>query len=185
MSWTDVEARFVMQGLPDGEVSVRAHSSAFDQQARKTVPLTGADAEVNLRMALVVSKKPPRPVSLFGKKLANMTPELQTVYDLDSPTGVLIQEPGVNHLRLRIGDLSPGDRSWMVGGKEIKNLPEMVAELLRIDAIAPLGDPNEGCHGSIRVAYVYRGVARTKTQRLKLTKEDITELKSQLRERIP
>ena len=78
--------------------------------------------EVNLRMEPVVLKNPPRPVSLFGMKLANMTPELQTVYDLDSPTGVLILDPGVNHLRLGIGELSPGDRFWMVGSKEIKNL---------------------------------------------------------------
>ena len=61
----------------------------------------------------------------------------------------------------------------------------MVAELLRIDAIAPPGDPNEGCHGSIRVVYVYRSGAGTNTQRLTLTDEDIAELKSQLRDRTP
>ena len=60
-----------------------------------------------------------------------------------------------------------------------------MAELLRIDAIAPPGDPNEGCHGSIRVVYTYRGGAGTNTQRLRLTDEDIAELKSQLRDRIP
>ncbi len=176
-SWTDDEGRFVIRGLPDGEMSVRTHSSAFDQQARKTVRLAGADAEVNLRMDLVVLKNQPKSVSLFGMKLADMTPELQTVYDLDSPTGALILDPGVDHLRLGIGDLSQGERFWIVGGREIKNLQEMVAELLRVDAIAPPGDPNEGCHGSIRVVYAYRR-GGTNTQRLKLTDEDIAELKS-------
>jgi hypothetical protein len=53
-----------------------------------------------------------------------------------------------------------------------------VTEILRIDAIAPPGDPNEGCHGSIRVVYAYRNFAGTMTQRLKLTDADLAELKN-------
>jgi hypothetical protein len=177
-SLTDVEGRFMLRGLPDGEVSVQAHSPTFDQLARKTVQLAGADAEVNLPMEPVVFKNPPRPVTLLGMKLANVTPELQAVYNLDSSTGVVILDPGTNHLRLEIGALSPGERFWVVGNGEINNLRELVKELLRIDAITPPGDPNEGCHGSIRVAYVYRNFAGTNTQRLKLTDADRAELKS-------
>ena len=175
---TDGEGRFVIRGLPDGEISVCAHSALFDQQVRKTVQLAGANMELNLPLEPVVFKNPPKPVTLLGMKLANVTPELQSVYNLDYATGVIILDPGINHLRLGIGKLSQGECFWIVGDRQIKNLREMVTEILRIDAIAPLGDPNEGCHGSVRVVYDYRNGVGTNTQRLKLTDVDRAELKS-------
>lgn len=177
VTFSDENGRFLVQSLPDGEVSVRAHTPAFDQKARKTIQLARVDAEVNLRLEPVVFKHPPNPVSVLGLTLANMTPELQDVYELDSATGVVILDPGTNHLRLGMGELSQGERFWIVGNKEIKNLREMVAEVLRVDALPKSVDPNEGCHGSIRVVYIYRNGAGTMTQRLTLTDEDIAELK--------
>jgi hypothetical protein len=175
---TDAEGQFVFRGLPDGAVVLRAHSSNFDQQARMTNVIVGKDVEVNLRLEPVVLKNPPNPVNLFGMKLADVTPELQAVYDLDDPTGVLILDPGTAHLRLGIGALSTGLRFWVVGEKPVNNLREMVAELLRIDAIAPPGEPNEGCHGSVRVVYAQRSRLGTNTQRLALNEADRAELKS-------
>ena len=176
---TDEDGRFEVRGLPDGEVRVFAHTSGFEQEARQTVQLAGEDAEVNFRLKPVVFENPPQPVSILGMTLAGMTPELQAVYDLDLPNGVLILDPGTNHLHLGFGALSQGDRFGIVGRKEIRDLPDMVAELLRINAIAPPGDPNEGCHDYIRVAYTHRNGAGTMNliQILRLTDEDIAELK--------
>ena len=175
---TDGEGRFVIRGLPDGEISFCAHSPAFDQQARNTIQLAGADIELNLPLEPVVFKNPPKPVTLLGMKLANVTPELQSVYNLDYATGVIILDPGINHLRLGIGELTQGECFWVVGERQIKNLRELVTEILRIDAIASPGAPNEGCHGSVRVVYDYRNGVGTNTQRLKLTDADRAELKS-------
>jgi hypothetical protein len=125
----------------------------------------------------VVFKTAPKQVSLLGMKLANVTPELEAVYNLDSSTGVIVLDLGTNYFHLGIGELSQGDRFWVVGNRQIRNLWEMVTELLRIDGIAPPGDPNEGCHGSVRVVYAYRNGAGTNTQRLKLTDADRAELK--------
>ena len=174
---TDIQGRFLIQGLPDSEVSLHAHTAAFDQQARRNVQLAGANAEVNLRLEPVIWKSPPASVSLLGMKLADITPKLQSVYDLDSPTGVLILDPGTKSSRLGMGEMSIGERFWIVGNKEIKNLRQMVAEVLRVDALPKSINPNEGCHGSIRVVYTYRHRGGTNTQWLKLTAEDIAELK--------
>ena len=175
---TDGAGGFVIRGLPDGEISICAHSPVFDQQVRKTIQLAGADMELNLPLEPVVFKDPPKPVTLLGMKLANVTPELQSVYNLDYATGVIILDPGINHLRLGIGELSQGECFWVVGDRQIKNLREMVTEILRIDAIAPPGDPNEGCRGNVCVVYDFRNGVGTNTQRLKLTDADRAELKS-------
>ncbi len=175
---TDGAGRFVIRGLPDGEISICARSPVFDQQVRKTIQLAGADMELSLPLEPVVFKNPPQPVTLLGMKLANVTPELQSIYNLDYATGVIILDPGINYLRLGIGELSQGECYWIVGDRQIKNLRELVTEILRIDAIAPPGDPNEGCHESVRVVYDYRNGTGTNTQRLKLTDADRAELKS-------
>ncbi len=177
-SLTDIKGRFFLPGLPDGEVSIQVHTPTFDRQARKTVQLAETIVLVNLTLEPVLLKNPPKPVSLLGMKLANVTPELQSVYNLDSSTGVVILDPGTNHLRLGMGELSQGERFWIVGDRQIRNLREMVTELLRIDVNAAPGDPNEGCHGSIRIVYEYRNRVGTNTQRLKLTDADRAELKS-------
>ena len=78
----------------------------FDQQVRKTIQLAGADMELNLSLEPVAFKDPPKPVTLLGMKLANVTPELQSVYNLDYATGVIILDPGINHLCLGIGELT-------------------------------------------------------------------------------
>jgi hypothetical protein len=57
---SDEAGRFLVRALPDGEVSVCAHTPALDQKARKTVHLARADAEVNLRLEPVVFKHPPK-----------------------------------------------------------------------------------------------------------------------------
>lgn len=174
---TDAAGRFQFDALPEGKVKVQAHSATFDQLARKTIRLREPNAALVLQLAPVVLKHPPRTVRLFGMELADVTPELQAAYNLDEPTGVLILDPGPDHLRLDIGRLSRGERFWMVGYEEVKNLREFVAGLLRINSFAPDKGSQEGGPGAIRVVYSFRNRAGTNTQYLKLTDADIAELK--------
>ncbi len=173
---TDADGKFVVHGLPDGEVTLRAHSLSFDQRARTTIRLSGTDAVADLQVEPVVLKNFAKPVALLGMKLADMTPELQALYDLGSPTGVVILDPGAGHSRLGIGKLSRGDRFWIVGQREVHNLRDMVEEILRIDATSPPGRMNDRSRGMIRVVYSYRGGLGTNTQWLTLTEADVAEL---------
>jgi hypothetical protein len=133
---------------------------------------------VNLHLEPVVFTNPPASLSLLGMKLVDMTPELQAAYDSYAPTGVLILDPGTNGVRLGIGQMNQGERFWVVGHRNIKNLREMVTELLRINEIEPPGLPNEeGCRGNVRVVYEHLRGAGNDTERLKLTEGDIAELK--------
>lgn len=174
---TDAAGKFQFNALPNGKVKVQAHSRAFDQSVRKTIRLRSPDTALDLQLAPVVLKHPPRTVRLLGMELADVTPELQAVYDLDDATGVLILDPGPDHLRLDLGRLSRGMRFWIVGDRPIKNLREFVGELLRINDLALDKVTVEGGPGLIRVVYCYRNRAGTNTQHLKLTAADIAELK--------
>jgi serine/threonine protein kinase/5-hydroxyisourate hydrolase-like protein (transthyretin family) len=119
---TDAEGRFVIRGLPDGEITVRSHSLIMEQKARATVNIAGTGTEANLRLEPVVLKNPPQRVTLFGMKLTDLSAELQDTYDLGASKGVLIVDPGEHHKRLGIGALEEGEYFWMVGDKEIAPL---------------------------------------------------------------
>jgi serine/threonine protein kinase len=176
---TDADGRFLIQGLPDGEIIVRSHSLALEQKGRATVRMAGADVDVNLRLEPVVMKNPLLLMPLFGMKLADITPELKAAYDLDdSANGVLIVNPGENCQRLGIGTLEEGEYFWAVGNKNISNLQEMVTELLRINEIDPPAEEKwieEGHRGDIRI--VYSSQHGSSTQYIKLTDDDVVELK--------
>lgn len=174
---TDAAGRFHFDALPDGKVNVHAHSPAFDEQVRQTIQLSNATPALTLQMKPVVLDHPPQSVQLFGMTLVDVTPELQTTYDLDFPTGVLILDPGPDHQRLDIGTLDRGICFWIVGGRQIKNLREFAAELLRYINIEPDKATQAGGRHSIRVVYCYRNRAGTNTQYLRLTAADIAELK--------
>ncbi len=173
----DDQGRYLMEGLPDGEITLQAHTSKFDFNGRQTVKLAGKDLEINLQLKPVILKHPPKVVRLLGMDLADMNAELQSVYSLWKPTGVLILDPGTNYLRLGIGELRQGECFWMVGNKEVRNIKEMAAELLRIDALPHSVDPNEGSHGGVRIVYWYRNHGGTMTQTINLSEEDVLDLK--------
>jgi hypothetical protein len=173
----DEQGRYFMAGLPDGEITVQAHTPKFDLNGRQTVKLAGKDLEINLPLSPVVYAHPPKVVRLLGMDLADMNAELQSVYSLWKPTGVLILDPGTNYLRLGIGELRQGECFWRVGNKEVRNLKEMAAELLRIDALPHSVAPNEGSHGGVRIVYWFRNHGGTMTQYIQLSEADVWELK--------
>jgi hypothetical protein len=172
---TDADGKFALRGLPDGDVSVRAHSFALKQKITARQRLRGADAVVNLRLQPVTLKTPPQTVNLFGMKLAGITPALRAAYDLGDARGVLVLDPGPNVEQLGIGRLEEGNYFFVVGENTIDDVGRMVSEILRINEIAPPGKENEGCRDNVRLAYSTRHLSNT--QRLKLGAAQIDELK--------
>lgn len=172
---TDSRGRFTLRGL-QGEVALVAHALALKQKARKVVRVADEDVQTTLLLEPILYKDPLKIVTLFGMKLANVTPEVQETYGLFSPTGVVILDPGKNHFRLGIGSLTEGESFWIVGNRIVNNIRDMIFEILRISAIDPPGQPNEGCRGRVRIVYQYPRRAGTNTQSLTLNDSDMREL---------
>jgi 5-hydroxyisourate hydrolase-like protein (transthyretin family) len=175
---TDSDGRFLLQGLPDGEITVRVDAFMLDQKVKRIVRLEGADLEVNLRLAPLVLKDPIKVVSLFGMKLAEVTPELKADYELDEHAkGVLVVDPGEEGERLGMEMPNAGEYFWMVGNQEIRGLAEFVAGLLRVNELAPPKDgwADEGYRGRVRVVYSNRH--RSNTQYVTLSPNDVVTLK--------
>ena len=123
-------------------------------------------------------KNQPRLFTLFGMRLADISPELRAAYDLSDSSGVLIMDPGALYQRLDIGTLEEGEYFWCIGDMNITNLREMVAELLRINGLKPPANgqwTQEGHRGQVRI--VFSNAHGSTTTYINLTDEDAAELK--------
>ena len=175
---TDAEGKFVLEGLPAGDIALRAHSFLLEQKARVSVRLAEANIVQDLKLQPVAMKGPLSLVNVLGMRVADITPELKAAYDLEEHAqGVLIVHPGPNIERLGIGEAEEGEYIWMIGQKQIANVREMVDELLRINELEPPpeGRSAEGHRGSVRLVYSNHHWSRT--QHIELTESDEAELK--------
>jgi beta-lactamase regulating signal transducer with metallopeptidase domain len=173
---SDSNGRFELAGLRPGPISLRAHALAIDQKAVLPLTLTDRDENVTLRLKHLELTNPLRPVTLWGMQLVDLTPEVKDIYDVVvAETGVLILDPGPNHLRLDIGRLQKGYCFWIVGEQRISNVREMIIELLR-QLTGPRTDGQSAeMPRTVRVVYTVRN--GTNTQYLKVMPADVTELK--------
>ena len=105
--------------------------------------------------------------------LADVTPELRSAYDLYIEHGAVILDPGKDTDRLKIGRLAEGYCFWMVGRQQVGSVREFVNQL-----ITESTGPNAKAYG---VQVIYRFITADSdgnmTQYLKLTKEDLEQLK--------
>ncbi|MHC4685038.1 MAG: M56 family metallopeptidase [Planctomycetota bacterium] len=181
---TDENGRFKLSGLKKGPIILVAHAMDIKQKVEMPLMYIGKDREITLQLKSVKPKVPIKRVTLLGMQVADVTPEIKKIYDLPPAfDGVVILEPGKDHGRLGIGELREGYLFRIVGNKEIHNLREMIAEILRInDKPHPTrgGAIREGHRGRIRVVYVRRG--STNTQYLRLTDWDAVKLASLIKE---
>ncbi|MBM4103941.1 MAG: hypothetical protein FJ263_07805 [Planctomycetes bacterium] len=176
---TDMEGRFELAGLKKNDrLILTAYTEDFKYKAIQTLsPFDRNYNDTVLRLE-PCDDKPTVSFDLLGMKVADVTPQLQKQFDLFGDKGVVILDPGKNFAILNIGELKPGYYFWMIGNKQVSNLKEMIAEILRIHTKPEPksgGMIREGHHGNIRVVYGRRG--STNTQYLKLTDEQADQLR--------
>jgi hypothetical protein len=170
---TDANGEFRLRGLAGGPSMLRAHALELNQKVKLPIDLDGDKSGVDLRLEAISLAAVPEVVGVLGMTLTDLTPELESVYELHHDRGALILDPGEDPDRLEIGQLMEGNNFWMVGMKRVGSVREFVAQIL---AEAAQQDTDEY---SVRVVYSFRNLDHigTNTQYLKLTKGDIDQLR--------
>jgi beta-lactamase regulating signal transducer with metallopeptidase domain len=167
---TDAQGRFVFRGLSDGPTTFSARALNIKQKIHlpMTVDSDQNDLEVRLRpMSLPADLKRH---AVLGMQLADVTPEIQSAYDLYHESGALILDPGTNPDRLKIGRLAEGYYFWLVGNTRIGSVREFANQILTEAA------GRDADLYSVRVVYGFGNFDGTNTQYLKLTKDDLKQL---------
>ncbi len=173
---TGANGRFVLRGLTDGAATLRAHAKNLRQKVKMPITLDRDHNNLELRLQPIALASQPQSIEVLGMTLADVTPELQSVYDLFHPKGALILDPGKDFARLHIGDLAEGYCFWMAGDRKIGSVRQFVEQVLAETAAKNAEEYR------CRIVYSFSTVdfVGTNTQYLKLTNDDVTELRKVL-----
>ena len=173
---TDANGKFVLRGLVAGPTTLRAHALDLKQKVKLPVALDSDKQNLEVRLQAISLPERPPTVAVLGMQLTDITPELQSAYDLYDERGALILDPGKDSERLGIGKLAEGYSFWMVGQRRIGSVREFVEQILA-EAAA-----HEADDYSVRVVYNFSTLDMdgSNTQYLKLTKNDLDQLRTAL-----
>jgi uncharacterized GH25 family protein len=169
---TDASGSFALRGVSGGLIMLTARAPDIRQQTY--LPIAVKSDKLNLEVRLKPIELPAnlKTYPVLGMQLADVTPELRSIYDLFGERGALILDPGNDSDRLKIGRLAEGYTLFVVGSTRIGSVSEFVSQIL-----AETAGQNANEY-SVRVAYNFSTVnfdgARTTT--LIFTKADRTQL---------
>ena len=170
---TDMNGQFSLKGLAEGPSELSATAFAIDQKQKQPILVDRDQSDVEIQLARIELPKNLQTETILGMQLADVTKPIADAYDVPLTGGALILDPGRDSKRLEIGDLEKGFSLWMVGNTRIRGVREFVERIL-----TEVGDRDEDFY-SIRVVYSFFAVEfeGTNTQYLRLTKDDIAELR--------
>jgi hypothetical protein len=153
-------------------------ASAPARSAKLEVPAKHADEQpVTVHVAPIKTPANKPAHTLLGMSLVDNDAGLNAAFHRPDTKGVTVLDPGDGVGRLGIGDLRRGDQFWIVGNG--MNTVTTVAELR--DSVLASARPSAAEKGvyECRVVYLFsrRDFNGTNTQYLRLTKEDLDELR--------
>jgi beta-lactamase regulating signal transducer with metallopeptidase domain len=165
---TDADGKFALRGLSEGLNVLSARSLEIKQKAQMPMTLNGDKVDLEVRLKPIELPAGLKSYSLLGMRLADVTPELKSAYDLQHDRGAFILDPGAHSDRLKIGVVAEGDVFWMVGDRRVGSVREFVDRLL--------AEPGVQIDGERRVRVVYNFIrvdaAGNNTVYLRLTEDE-------------
>lgn len=173
-SKTDSYGRFALKGVAAGPTVLSVRAPGFKQKIPMPIAVERDINDVDVRLQKIPLPPNLKSFAVLGMTLTDLTPELKKTYDFSDDSGALIVDPGPDSQRLDIGILARGHNFWMVGNELIASVREFVEQILA-EADVQTSEPY-----SIRIVYTFSsfGFDGGHTQFLKLSKEDIAQLKS-------
>jgi hypothetical protein len=173
--------KFALRGLREGPALLRVRNMEIKQKAEVPLTLKGDEIDLIVRLKPLVVPGGAKSYPVLGMRLADVTPELKSAYDLRYDRGAMILETGPNSERLKIGEIAESDVFWMVGNQRVGSVREFVDQLLAEPGVQIAGERG------IRVVYGFIRVdaSGTNTQYIRFTEDErrqLQELSEQLRE---
>ena len=173
---TDANGKFALRGLSEGPTTFSARALDIKQKIHLPMAVNSDQNDLEVRLQPMSLPADLKRHAVLGMQLADVTPELQSAYDLYHESGALVLDPGTNSDRLKIGRLAEGYYFWLVGKTRIGSVREFVNQILTETA------GRDADLYSVRVVYGLSTLDHdgTNTQFMKLTKDDLKQLQAVL-----
>ena len=170
---TDANGKFALRGLGEGPTTLSARALDIKQKVSMPVAVNGDQNDLEVRLKAISLPADLKKHAVLGMQLADVTPQLKSAYDLYFDRGAVILDPGKDSDRLKVGRLAEGYCFFVVGQKRIGSVREFVNQILTETT------GQDAKKYGVRVVYSFTTVDSdgNMTQYLKLTKEDLEQLK--------
>lgn len=173
---TDEKGRFALGGLSSGLMVFSAHAMHIRQKLDQPMAVNTDRMDLEIRLKPIVWPAGQPRYEVLGMQLADVTPELQSAYDLSSVRGVFILDPG-----RRIDRVAEGKSLFSVNNKRVSSVREFIAQIL-----AQTADRDaEVCSVVVRYNFSTVDMDGSTGQVLRLTKDDRKQLQAVLDQLTP
>jgi len=171
---TDANGGFALRGLGGRPTKLGVRALDIKQMVDLPMAMDGDKNGLEVRLRTMSLPADLKKHAVLGLQLADVSPELKSAYDLYQDRGALILDAGKDSDRLQIGRLAEGYSFWMVGDTRIGSVREFVNQILA-ETAGEVADEY-----SVRVVYSFStpGFEGTNTQYLRLTKDDLKQLRA-------
>jgi protocatechuate 3,4-dioxygenase beta subunit len=122
--------KFTLQGLSKGLSSLKARNFTIKQKTIKLLALKSDQPDLEVQLQPMALPSNLQTYRVLGMTLADVTPEIQSAYDLYQQRGVIVLDPGVNAKRLGLANIGEGDEFYSVGRKRIGSVRELVEQIV-------------------------------------------------------
>jgi hypothetical protein len=122
---TNERGRFALGGLSPGLTLFSARAMEIRQKFNLPMAVNADRTDLEVRLKPIPVPADLLRYDVLGMQLADVTPELQSAYDLRRERGVCVLDPG-----RRIEEVVEGDVLFAVGNKGFGNVREFIAEIL-------------------------------------------------------
>jgi Carboxypeptidase regulatory-like domain len=173
LTMTDANGKFALRGLSEDLTVLYARALDIKQTVHMSIAYNGDQADLLVRLKPISFPADLKKHAVLGMQLADVTPGLKSAYDLYFEHGAVILDPGNDSDRLKIGRLAEGCCFWEVGNTRVGSVREFVNQILSESAT------QYAAKYGVRVVYKFCTVDGDGniTQYLKLTKEDLEQLR--------
>jgi hypothetical protein len=150
---TDQRGKFVLRGLADGPTLVTSVDRKSKQQARVPFVISGDQIDVTVRLQPMQIPKDLKSYRVLGMRLADVTPDLRSAYDLRNQLGVMVLDPGKNSDSVSWMS-EEGDVLWAVGSERVQSVRDLLEKILA----TATHEPNQECAIEIWIARPDRSI---------------------------
>ncbi|HEV8070924.1 MAG TPA: PDZ domain-containing protein [Planctomycetaceae bacterium] len=128
---TDERGKFALRGLADGPTLLTSVDRKSKQTSRVSMAISGDRSGVTVRLQPMQIPKDLQTYSVLDMRLADVTPELRSAYDLRNQQGVMVLDPGKNSDS--VSWLSEeGDVLWAVGTEPVRSVRDFLEKTVAI-----------------------------------------------------
>ena len=123
---TDVDGRFTMEHVGDGDATIGAYAPASELEIRRPMAISADIADLVLVAKPMDLSRTPGAINVMGLRLADIDEEMRKTRDPKDAARVVIVDPGIVGGFFGMGRIEAGMGIWMIGHSRVVDVKHLI-----------------------------------------------------------